>query len=68
MDYIKCIENLVISNIYTVAKQTLNSFKFQPDTLVILRRGIDYHFAHKRGMFPYWNHECSDRLRFVKAL
>ena len=36
MDYIKCIENLVISNIYTMAKRTLNSFKFQPDTPVIL--------------------------------
>ena len=35
-DYIKCIENLVISNIYTMAKRTLNSFKFQPDTPVIL--------------------------------
>ena len=36
MDYIKCVENLVISNIYTMAKRTLNSFKFQPDTPVIL--------------------------------
>ena len=36
MDYIKCIENLVISNIYTMAKRTLNSFKFQQDTPVIL--------------------------------
>ena len=36
MDYIKCIENLVISNIYTMGKRTLNSFKFQPDTPVIL--------------------------------
>ena len=36
MDYIKCLENLVISNIYTMAKRTLNSLKFQPDTPVIL--------------------------------
>ena len=36
MDYIKCIENLVISNIYTMAKRTLNNCKFQHDTPVIL--------------------------------
>ena len=36
MDYIKCIENLVISNIYAMAKRTLNSFKLQPDTPIIL--------------------------------
>ena len=61
-----------------MAKRTLNSFKFQPDTPVILcflyktkfkaRRGIDYRFAQKRGMFPYRNHEGCDRLRFVKGL
>ena len=38
MDYIKCVENLVISNIYTMAKRTLNSFKFQHDTPIILCR------------------------------
>ena len=61
-----------------MAERTLNSFKFQPDTLVILyclwktkfkaRRGSNYRFAHKRGMFPYWNHEGCEKLQFVRGL
>ena len=34
MDYIKCLENSI--NIYIMSKRTLNSFKFQHDTPVIL--------------------------------
>ena len=76
MDYIKCIENLVISNIYTMAKRTLNSFKFQPDTPVILcclqktkfkaRRGIGYRFAHKRGMFC-WGTQYFKKITYNHA-